>query len=136
MATVKTSVVAAIIPALITPVVATTVIARRGWRREPAVLDPRADRHIGHRLVLRRVSVLRLILAILLAVVMVVTGTADHSGQYRADCRPGNDWHYHVALVSGGGTRSNQATGQYQDLGQLRKHGVSSGVMCGFAMEL
>jgi hypothetical protein len=60
----------------------------------------------------------------------------DYSGQHRTDGGPGDDWHDHIAVTCGGDARSEQATGQNQGLGHLRKHGVSSGDMFGFAMDV
>ncbi|MDR3561314.1 MAG: hypothetical protein P4N59_07740 [Negativicutes bacterium] len=115
-------VVATVIP----PVMATVVVAA-GWQwLVPAVLNPRGHWYIGHGLVA----------LVLRRVVVFVARTADHGGQYRTHCCPGDDWHYHIALVSGCRTRGNQATGQDQGLSHLRKHGVSSGDKCGFAMDV
>jgi hypothetical protein len=67
---------------------------------------------------------------------MIMARIADRGGQHGTHGGPGDDGHYHVAFTGGCCTRSDQATGQDQGLGHLRKHGVSSGDVFGFAMDL
>jgi hypothetical protein len=82
------------------------VVSARGWRWIESVAFE--SRSIGHRPGLRFIPTWR---RWWLPRSFIVTArSADHAGQYRTHCRPGNNWHDHVALIGGCHTSTRQAT--------------------------
>jgi hypothetical protein len=117
--------IAAMTMIVVTAAIRPTVVEMlRRWRS--VVAGRRGDRHIGHRLIPRAViDVPRR------TMMMVITRFGDDGRQDSTDSGAGKHGHNHAPVAGCGGSSTDQATGQKQGFGHLRKHGVSSGGLNG-----